>query len=355
MDAAAKTALAREEAWPMEDDDAAQATGHRLEPPLPDPSSPRPGYSWSTVRALALKHLDRFMALEPKVLRGDDPDAIHDLRVASRRLQQVLDLLYPDFRHGEARKLRRRIRRSRRALGDVRNADVQLERVKKILARKRSSRREAWEAVRDYLLAQRSEHFARAVRKLSKQNLAIFYIHLKDVLTRDDSHEEGRARLAEGDADETGAESFEERAARSLASVWQAFEARVAESHRDSQAAVIHGVRISAKRLRYLVEVLHELKTPGCSETLIWLRGLQQLLGNWHDLEVLEQMLVAMIARPVYLRDNLTTAMDVERLILKNRANKGRFREMYFRQTLEGADYQRVRDWMEGLESKSDN
>ena len=352
MDAAAKTALAREEE-PLVEHDAPQIRDPQPEPGAPETSGP--AQPWNKVRELALKQLDRFMSLEPKVLRGDDPDAIHDLRVASRRLQQVLDLLYPGSRHGAMGKLRRRIRRSRRALGDVRNADVQLERVHQILARKRSARREAWEAVRDYMVDHRSEEFAKAVRKLSRQNLAVFYIHLKDFLTRDDGEQQPHPTYITSDGDEARTESFETRVSRSLAAVWQAFEAKVAESHRDSQAAVIHGVRIAAKRLRYLVEVLYELKTPGSSETLAWLRRLQELLGDWHDLEVLEQMLVAMVARPAYLRENLPTAMEVEKLILKNRANKGRFRELYYRQTLEGAEYQKVRNWAENLELKIEN
>ena len=86
-----------------------------------------PTNEWSKVRKLALRHLNRFVSLEAKVLKGDDPDAIHDMRVASRRLQQVLDLIFPKPLPREARRLRRKIRRCRRALGDLRNCDVLLQ------------------------------------------------------------------------------------------------------------------------------------------------------------------------------------------------------------------------------------
>ena len=76
------------------------------------------------MRELALRQLNRFISYEAKVLKGDDADAIHDMRVASRRLQQVLDLLYPKPRPQELRRLRRQIRRCRQVLGDVRNCDV---------------------------------------------------------------------------------------------------------------------------------------------------------------------------------------------------------------------------------------
>src|SRR5581483_9306293 len=63
------------------------------------------------VRDLALKQLNRLVSLEAKVLKGDDADAIHDIRVATRRLQQVLDLLYPVPRPEAVRRVRRQIRR----------------------------------------------------------------------------------------------------------------------------------------------------------------------------------------------------------------------------------------------------
>ena len=62
--------------------------------------------SCKKVRELALRQLNRFMSYEAKVLKGDDAEAIHDMRVASRRLQQVLDLLYPKPRPQELRRLR---------------------------------------------------------------------------------------------------------------------------------------------------------------------------------------------------------------------------------------------------------
>ena len=340
MDAAAKTALAPADNPIIED------------APASSPDAPQD--PWIKVRVLALKQLDRFMSLEPKVLRGDDPDAIHDMRVASRRLQQILDLIYP-HPHGEVRKLRRRIRRSRRMLGDVRNADVQLARVKKILARKRTARREAWETLRDYLLAQRSENFARALRRLSRQKLAVVYIRLKDILAQTQAKAVAHSAGDPAGGDDAQPNRFEERLGLALASVWQGFEAKVAESHRDAQAGVIHGVRIAAKRLRYLVEVLHEFRAAGSAETLAWLRGVQELLGDWHDLEVLEQMMVAMVARPDFLSENLGVAIEVQKLILKCRAEKGKFREQYFRQTLEGAEFAQVRNWAENSDLKIDN
>ncbi|MBZ5513385.1 MAG: CHAD domain-containing protein [Acidobacteriia bacterium] len=314
--------------------------------PEPMASESKPFDPWRKVRKLALRQLDRFVSLEPKVLRGDDPDAIHDLRVASRRLQQVLDLLYPAPRAAEVRKLRRKIRRSRGALGEVRNCDVQLQRVEGILARKRTARRKIWEAVRHYLRERRAENFEKAVRKLSKINLAVFYVHLKDLLVPGGT---GRATPQADRTPTPAAEEFGTRVTQSLEGVWQRFEAQVSRSDQDSSASVIHAVRIAAKRLRYLIEVIHAFNVSGSGSTLAWLRSLQQHLGNWHDREVLEQMMIAMVARPEFLRDQMDVAMGVERLILQNRKQKQADQAKYFQMTADSAEFEKVREWVRGL------
>jgi CHAD domain-containing protein len=304
----------------------------------------KPLDAWKKVRKLALRQLDRFMSLEPKVLRGDDPDAIHDLRVASRRLQQILDLLYPAPRPAEIRKLRRKIQRCRRTLGEVRNCDVQLQRVERTLGSKRTARRESWEAVRHYLRQRRSENFQKAVRKLGKVNLAVFYVQLKEHLAP--NHTAGGSGRRSEPAGELGAEQFYERVAEALERVWHGIETQIAQSHRDSSAPVIHSVRIAAKRVRYLIEVIREFNVAGAAKTLVRLRALQQLLGDWHDLEVLEQMMIEMLARPQFLRDHLELAMGVERLILRIRLHKQRHRQRYFRMTRDSEGYQQMRDWV---------
>jgi len=349
MKEAAKTPESSVDASALLDD--ASPTVEVPEPATPaeTPTEYAPRDSWKKVRKLALKQLDRFMSLEPRVLRGDDADAIHDIRVASRRLQQVLDLLYPTPRPGEIRKLRRRIRGARRLLGEVRNCDVQLARVDKTLSSKRATRRESWEAVRHYLRQRRSQNFEKSARKLSKLNLAAFYVRLKDVLAPNGHPHGDRPAHPRREGGLPTAPPLQERVASSLQPLWQAFEAQVVQSHRDPEAAVIHGVRIAAKRLRYLIEVIHEFDVAGSAATLAWLRGLQEHLGNWHDLEVLEQMMVEMLARPAYLREHLEIAMGVGKLILRNRAGKERFREKYFQMTGDTPGYQRVKEWVAGL------
>jgi CHAD domain-containing protein len=316
----------------------------RVAPPVESGAPALPAAPWDKVRELAVRQLERFVSLEPKVLAGDDPGTVHDIRVASRRLQQVLDLLYPAPRSREIRRLRRTIRRSRRALGEVRNCDVLLERVQKLLARKRASRREAWQAVEHYLIERRAQSVEQAVRKLSRVNLAVFYAHLKGRLSADAASSPLGPPLALPPAEQ--GKSFHERIAQDLERFWQAFATQVAQSHHDPRSSVIHAVRIASKRLRYLIEVIQAFEVSGSAEAVAWLRAVQRHLGEWHDLEVLERALIDMVARPEFLRDQLELAMGVEKLILQCRAVKQGFAEKYFAMTRTAAELERLKGWV---------
>jgi CHAD domain-containing protein len=331
-------------------EDTLHSPARTAKEPAKSPAATPPANEWSKVRKLALRHLNRFVSLDAKVLKGDDPDAIHDMRVASRRLQQVLDLIFPKPLPREARRLRRKIRRCRRVLGDVRNCDVLLQQVARRLARKRCPDREPWRAVKQHLERRRSESFARAVRKLSRVNLADFYVRAKEILAPlKSAPETDRVANPLVQPDELPLEPFPPRLAQALVGVWSEFEQQVAASHREATAPSIHAARLCAKRLRYLLEVVNQFRIPGSSEALAWLRKIQQHLGDWHDLEVLEEMIIEMMAQPEFLRDRLPLALATGKLILRNRATKDIFKEKYFRMTLDSTQYQGIKNWAEGL------
>jgi CHAD domain-containing protein len=300
--------------------------------------------NWKKVRDLALRQLHRFLSYEAKVLKGNNPEAIHDMRVASRRLQQVLDILYPKPRPPELRRMRGQVRRSRQVLGDVRNCDALLDLVKGTLAKKRTAHREAWTAVEHHLQIRRSQSFLRATRKLGKINLAVLYVNLKEFLTHDKAHAQGAEHHHHGSPPQRPA--FAIQLTQTLQSVWKAFEDQVTLSFHDSRPAVIHGARIATKRLRYLVEVFQAFDVAGSAEALTWLRQLQQQLGDWHDREVLEQMMIEMLAQPKFLREQLPLAMEVERLILRNRKSKAGLEAKYFQMVRGSPETRRLKDWV---------
>lgn len=314
-----------------------------------DQSAPRTG-EWARVSSLATRHLDRCVSLEPKVLPGDDPDAIHDLRVATRRLQQVMNLVYPPPHSGEIRKLYRGLKRCRSSLSEIRNYDVLLERVNAALSRKRTARREAWEAVGDYLRELRSARMEKSLRKLAKANLSAIYVRLKECLPTDAETAHAASGFGgDGAGPALTSEQFYERISIAVKAVWTELELEIAQSRHVHDAAVLHRTRIAAKRARYLIEVIHAFDVSGSKEALIWLRSLQTQLGDWHDLVVFEEAVIGMIADPDFLRDRLELAIQIERLIMRNRTLKSKLEKKYFEMTRDKTGFIKTREWVRAL------
>jgi len=309
-------------------------------------NGPRPG-EWTRVFEMARRHLDRCVSLEPKVLHGDDPAAIHGLRVATRRLQQVIDLIYPSPHSGDMRKLYRGLKRCRSSLSDIRNYDVLLAKVDAALGRKRTARREAWEAIGEYLRDRRSVRLEKSLRKLAKANLSSIYVRLKESLPANGAsgHVPG-ASSGSGAERQLEPEQFYERVADALKTVWTELEQQIAHSHHRRDASVLHHARLAAKRARYLIEVIHACEAPGSKEVLIWLRSLQAQLGLWHDLVVFEEYVLGMLADRDFLRDHLEMAIQIERLMMGNRALKSKLEKKYFELVQDRTGVLKTREWV---------
>ena len=85
---------------------------------LPQPeASATDGRNRAALERLLHDRLRKFMSLLPKVLAEDSVEAVHDLRVWSRRLQQVVSTLSTDPLTSETRTMVRALRRARRVLG----------------------------------------------------------------------------------------------------------------------------------------------------------------------------------------------------------------------------------------------
>jgi triphosphatase len=78
--------------------------------------------------AILRRHFAAMMAHEPGVRLGEDPEELHDMRVATRRLRAVLKL-YSGVLPKRAERYERDLRWVAGAMGEVRDLDVHLERL----------------------------------------------------------------------------------------------------------------------------------------------------------------------------------------------------------------------------------
>lgn len=252
------------------------------------------------------------------VLDTGDVEAVHKMRVTTRRLQASLDLLEREM---SVRRLKRRLRAWRRALSQVRNYDVFLELIEKEATARRRAHREQFELVKG-ILQQRREQKASKVRQylggIHLERIAIGLglgaitqsPHQADAEADNSLVASGSVDLAqatlsldEGRVAGYAAERLEQRLAE--------FQALVAKSHPTADPAELHQLRIAAKRVRYLLEIVEQMGYGDAARALAWLRGLQDRIGDWHDLEALEAETIGIVSRGRFMREHLSESSRI--------------------------------------------
>ena len=111
-------------------------------------SDPDQNYGAAMRDAIAVQWSGVWKAV-PEVIAGEDPEAVHKVRVASRRLRAAMDVATDCFPGKWYRPLHKTAKEVTRALGDVRDRDVLLEE----LARERERASVIERPGIDYLIA----------------------------------------------------------------------------------------------------------------------------------------------------------------------------------------------------------
>jgi CHAD domain-containing protein len=231
--------------------------------------------------------MHKLSALINRLMETDDPEIVHDTRVACRRLEQRLSALFPKPRTGKIRKLRRKLRRIRRLLGNWRNCDVLL----KLLARESAAdqspaTKDAWKLVHNYLAERRSREIRRCRNKIEKYDRS----GLGETIDK----------MLEAQPGQDNPELFTRvHAAQSAArQKWLSALARVEQS---SAPKDVHRFRIATKRFRYRTELVHETGGDDQASILDSLKELQDLLGSWNDRQALQRVIAEALANPELL------------------------------------------------------
>lgn len=215
-------------------------------------------------------HLQRFTAEEAGA-RAGDVEAVHQLRVATRRLRAVLRLLAPVLPAGLVRSLRRDLAWLAGAIGAVRDLDVLTQVVH---ARATRLEPESRRVLGPLALAL---HDARAARQTVLVE-ALGSTRCRRLL----------ARLTAFAA--TPAPAHRQRLGDMAADLVRPLLHSVLRAGRrvtpDSPPDALHRLRVRAKRLRYALETLRGLGGKSVDKMLRGLVGLQETLGEGQDVVV---------------------------------------------------------------------
>lgn len=252
------------------------------------PLLPRPPEEGA--RLLALGYLDQALEARPRLADPEDAEALHDFRVALRRLRSTLRAYREPLEGSVPKKLARRLKRLAQATGEGRDAEVAIEWLRGRADQVGSNHRAGYRWLLDHLEERKRAGYEHLQARVEED-----FADLEAGLRRRLSVYQAEVRLgAEGEAaphptlGQTAAEILEDHA-RELGAHLEAIggPGDVEEAHR---------ARIAAKRLRYLIEPLAGEVEEG-KAVVKHLKELQELLGELHDAHVLEDELAAAVER----------------------------------------------------------
>jgi CHAD domain-containing protein len=234
------------------------------------------------VDAVLRKQCASFFWHEPGARLGEDPEPLHDMRVASRRMRAALLLFRSALPPGEADGLRLRLREVARALGAVRDLDVFIIQLGELSAKLVGTDADACGPLLRHLSRSRERARQQMMKLLDDSS----FIALKRTLTSrmhtDTDHETPQAEPSILTAGPVLIRQCRRRVLRSGRGL-----------RPDSPAADYHELRIRGKRLRYLLEFLEGVYGPPARNLIDALVAMQDQLGLLQDARVSVQALRA--------------------------------------------------------------
>lgn len=250
---------------------------HLLHGPLLASYEPPPADGSVRQRAQRLvdRHLQALRAHDWGTRLGEDPEALHDMRVASRRLRAVLRFLAPAFADRARAHLRGELRWLGKVLSPVRDCDVQLETLQRYEAQVSAERRRTLTPYRDFIVQQRAQHRRAMLAALDSKRYRAMLLRLEQFV---DDRRRPRAVEPQQPAAAVGREAL----ARAFKRLLRQGKSVVATPRPEE----LHRVRIRGKRLRYLLEFYRESTGKPGSRLLRHLVRLQDLLGTHNDAAV---------------------------------------------------------------------
>lgn len=225
-------------------------------------------------------HFERMLANEEGTREGQDVEALHHMRVATRRQRAAFRLIAPCFKRRSIRGFQDELRTAAGHLGAVRDLDVLIE---------------AGERYRSSLSVDAAGRLVplldewREKRSAARQEMLAYL--------NGDGYQAFKERYAEflstggaGAKDAAADDLPEPRLVRHIlpVEIWRHYARVRAYDTVLGWASIetIHALRIEAKRLRYLLESFGDVLGPGVAAAVEDVVGLQDHTGELHDVDV---------------------------------------------------------------------
>jgi CHAD domain-containing protein len=237
-----------------------------------------------TVPLFALRQWDGKLLRETPLLRfreGVDPEELHSMRVATRRMRAAWRVFGDGFRPDRTARYRRRLRVVAARLGAVRDLDVLIDATVAFTETLPSAERDGLEPLIDAWRDQREANRRLLIAELDSGRYRRFVDDYRDfVLTPGAEVQPIDPTTPHRVRDTAGSR------------IWTAYErVRAFESVlKWADVPTLHRLRIEAKRLRYTLEFVREALGPEAPALIQRVVALQDHLGAMNDADVAAHM-----------------------------------------------------------------
>ena len=257
---------------------------------------------FGTQRLLPL--LDAFSKEIDGVKKAEDREHIHRMRVTSRRLRAALALFVSCIPEKKYRVWMQEIQRITRALGDARDTDVQIAFIIKLIKRRKDGMHENDPSVSSPILL-KGDLETILLSQLQKKRLKLQTAVISALEKLENSGVIDDMRIfftsqivqVKSTRKKSSPYGIPAVAASRISRRLNALLSYERWVHNPDAIAEHHAMRISAKKLRYTMEVYAPLYRLGLKKPLFRVKKIQEILGDLHDCDVWINTVMVMLLK----------------------------------------------------------
>ncbi|MGH8302648.1 MAG: CHAD domain-containing protein [Steroidobacteraceae bacterium] len=264
--------------------DARPDRGPEPSPAAIDAATPAGAFAVATLQSL----LREWQAHEPSARLEEGAEAVHELRVAGRRMDTVLKLFRSCLPPRLAR-ARPMLKALVDALGEVRDIDIRLQEVGRFREAVADGDRSALDPLVRHLQSERARARAAMLRALDAKPVCHWLDTLPDPLARPVTP--GASASSRGAAALSVIPDLIDQRYRKLRDCARGLRP-------DSPPLAFHKARIRAKKLCYAIEATGQTYAKPADRMIAALQKLQSRLGTQHDAHVLAEYLTQLARHP---------------------------------------------------------
>jgi CHAD domain-containing protein len=240
-------------------------------------------------RKVIAVHFERMLAFEPAVRAGQDVEAVHDMRVATRRLRAAFQLFGAHYTEKTRSRLLPGLRRTARALGRARDLDVFLQNVQLYLAALPAARQHEVDLIVEHWSAERQRAHETLLDFLDGKRYADLVDNLRAFA--------GTPNKGSRDTEDQALSRVDYSVPRLIYTYYEALRAFEPMLLNTPQIETLHALRLEAKRLRYTLEFFREVLGEDAAGVITAAVKVQDHLGALHDADVARGLLRRFLKR----------------------------------------------------------